>query len=83
MVDLKLQRPPARYAAVVMPLILSLMISGLVSMIATLHGVGMVQGFVWLWLGAWWMSWLVAFPSLLIVLPIARRIVALLVEPMR
>jgi hypothetical protein len=34
-------------------------------------------------LRAWGASWLVAFPSLLIVMPVVRRIVAAIVEPGR
>lgn len=33
------------------------------------------------WMGAWGVSWLVAFPALLLLLPVVRRIVALVVEP--
>ena len=78
---LKFKRLPARYAALLMPLILSLLMSAVVSFIATLKTVGMTAEVVGLWLDAWRISWLIAFPTLLIVLPFVRRIVALLVEP--
>jgi len=32
-------------------------------------------------MSAWMASWLVAFPTLLVVLPVVRRIVAALVQP--
>jgi hypothetical protein len=32
---------------------------------------------------AWGLSWLIAFPVLLLILPLVRRIVAALVEPAR
>jgi hypothetical protein len=35
------------------------------------------------WPTAWALSWLVAFPTLLMVLPLVRRIVALVVESPR
>jgi hypothetical protein len=71
---------PARYAAILMPLVLSIFMSCIVSLISTLraHGVG---GFETLgWLQAWGLSWVVAFPTLFLVLPMVRRIVAALVE---
>lgn len=81
MLNMKIRRLPARYGAVLMPLILSILMSGIVSFIATLNTVGFHYGIVGLWLGAWEVSWLIAFPTLLLVLPLVRRIVALLVEP--
>lgn len=78
---MKLKRLPARYAALLMPLALSLLMSAVVSFIATLKSVGMVSDIASLWLGAWEVSFLIAFPTLLVVLPLVRRFVALLVEP--
>lgn len=77
----KRPRLPARAAGILMPLILSLMMTFIVSAIATLRSAGLAPDILWLWLGAWGMSWLVAFPTLLLVLPLVRRIVAALVEP--
>src|SRR5665648_512544 len=79
--DMKFKRLPARYGALLLPLTLSLLMSGVVSFIATLKSVGMVSNIAGLWLGAWQVSFLIAFPTLLVVLPLVRRIVALLVEP--
>lgn len=78
---MKFKRLPARYGALLMPLTLSLLMSGVVSFIATLKSVGMVSNIVSLWLGAWQVSFLIAFPALLVIMPLVRRIVALLVEP--
>ena len=75
------KRLPARYGALLMPLTLSLLMSGVVSFIATLKSVGVVSNLADLWLGAWQVSFLIAFPTLLVVLPLVRRIVSLLVEP--
>jgi hypothetical protein len=63
---------PARYFQLVLPLILSLLMTCVVSFISTWRSVGFVDGFVRLWLGAWGLSWLVAFPLLLVVMPLAR-----------
>ena len=71
---------PARYAAIVMPLTLSVLMTFVVSAIATLKSLGPTQAFIATWPAAWAISWLVAFPTLLAVLPLVRRIVALVVE---
>jgi len=71
---------PVRYAAIVMPLVLSVLMTFVVSAIATLKVLGPTPAFVSSWPTAWALSWLVAFPTLLAVLPLVRRIVALVVE---
>jgi hypothetical protein len=50
------------------------------SAVATLINAGWTTGFVATWPYAWGASWLMAFPSLLLVLPIVRRIVAAIVD---
>jgi Protein of unknown function (DUF2798) len=72
---------PARYAGLVMPLLLSILMTAVVSLVSTWHGLGLVPGFVSLWLSAWAWSWAVAFPTLLLALPLVRRMTAALVEP--
>lgn len=71
---------PARYAAVVMPLLLSLFMTCIVSLISTFMGLGPVPDFVRVWLSAWGISWVLAFPTLLMVLPLVRRATAALVR---
>jgi hypothetical protein len=72
---------PARYAPVVMPFVLSVLMTAVVSMISTLKSLGATPEFLSTWPVAWGLSWLVAFPTLLIVLPLVRRIVAMVVAP--
>src|SRR4051794_29782688 len=67
---------PARYAPVVMPFVLSILMTAVVSVISTLRSLGATPAFLATWPGAWALSWLVAFPTLLMVLPLVRRIVA-------
>ena len=71
---------PARFAPIVMPLILSVLMTFVVSVISTLKSLGPTPAFLATWPGAWALSWLVGFPTLLVVLPLVRRIVSLLVE---
>lgn len=71
---------PPRAALVVTPLILSILMTNIVSLISTLNGVGLAPNFLDLWLRAWGLSWVVAFPVLLFVLPAVRRATAALVH---
>jgi len=72
---------PARFAPIAFGFVLSAMMSFLVSGIATFRNAGPVDNFMQLWVGAWLPSWLIAFPVVLVVAPIARRVVGSLVRP--
>ncbi len=74
-------RLPARYAGVAMPFLLSILMTFVVSGISTVKALGPTAEFLRTWPGAWALSWLVAFPTLLLVLPVVRRLVALVVAP--
>ena len=71
---------PARFAPVVFGFILSGFMSFIVSGIATIRTAGMVDGVMGLWLGSWAPSWIVAFPTVLFVAPLTRKLVAKLVR---
>ena len=69
-----------RYAPVLFGLLLSGLMSLVVSGIATYRAVDSVDGFGELWMSSWGSSWLVAFPTVLVVAPFVRRIVARVVR---
>ena len=56
-----------------MPLILSGIMSGSISCFNIYLKVGAVEGFLGIWLDAWSLSWMMAFPLILIVLPLVRN----------
>lgn len=72
---------PARFAPFLFGLILSGLMSCMVSGIATLRAVGLVSGLFGQWMTAWTISWAVAFPAVLIMAPITRKLVAALTRP--
>ena len=76
---LGLRKLPARSAAWVMPLLLSLLMTFIVSLISTVRVAGLTLELPRLWLSAWALSWVVAFPTLLLVLPVVRRATAAIV----
>lgn len=71
---------PARYAPILFGLILSALMSFLVSGIATFRNAGLVDGFFLTWINAWLPSWAIAFPVVLVVAPIARKLVGVVVK---
>ena len=70
---------PARYAQILFGFFLSGMMSFLVSGLSTLRALGLDANFVPAWMGNWAVSWATAFPVVLVVAPITRRIVARMV----
>lgn len=78
----RFRRLPAHYNRWVMPLLLSIIMTCVVSLISTLRSIGVAPHFLSIWLGSWGLSWLVAFPTLLLVLPLVRKLTAMLVEPL-
>lgn len=71
---------PQRFAPLLFGLILSGLMSLLVSGIATWRAVGFDESYPSLWLGAWLTAWMVAFPTVLVVAPLTRKLVGLLVR---
>ena len=72
---------PQKYAPGMFALILSGLMSLLVSGISAFRLTGMEEGFIDIWRGAWLASWSIAFPAVLVIAPLARRMVARLTAP--
>ena len=66
---------PTRFAPILFSLCLSVIISCVVSGVATLNAAGLSDAFFGLWGAAWHKSWIVAFPTILVVAPLTRRFV--------
>lgn len=62
-------------------LMLSGMMSFLVSGLSTALAAGVNAHFPLMWLSAWLPSWAIAFPSVLVVAPFVRRILARIIIP--
>ena len=77
---LGIRKLPPGYAPVVHPLILSVLMTFIVSLVSTLRGIGLAPDLVQVWLGSWAISWFIAFPTLLLVLPLVRRATSAIVR---
>ena len=62
------------------PLFLSFIMSGIVSFISLVRSLGFNAPLLSPWLDAWMLSWLIAFPTVLLVLPMARKLAMSLVR---
>lgn len=80
---LPLRKLPPRYAGIIIPLLLSVLMTFVVSGISTLRILGPGMAFLRAWPFNWAMSWAIAFPTLLAVLPMVRRLTSALVQPPR
>jgi hypothetical protein len=76
-------RLPPRYNAYALPLVVTGVMTLVVAAISTLRAIGFAPSFVSTWLSAWLLSWMVAFPVMVLIMPMAKRAVALIVEPPR
>lgn len=72
---------PPRFAPVLFGLLLSGLMSFVVSGIATFRAMGWQDYFLTAWMESWLFSWAVAFPTVLVVAPLARKLVARLTKP--
>lgn len=70
---------PARYASLVLPFFLTCVMTCVVSGISTLRVAGIGPGVLGTWLVSWGLSWAVAYPTMLLVLPSVKKLVAALV----
>lgn len=71
---------PKSMAAFLSPLILSGLVTAIVSAVSTARGIGFCPAFVSTWMCSWRMAWAIAFPCLLILIPVVRRFLAAIVE---
>ena len=78
-----MRKLPARYHWLVLPLVMSIFMTCVVSGVSIARVRGVDTGFVDAWLPAWGLSWIVAFPVLIAIMPLVRRIVGHLVEAPR
>lgn len=69
-----------KYSQLLFTFLTALFMSGVMSLVITLYNIGLVDGIVMIWLEAWLFAFIVAFPVINLILPIVRRLVALLVK---
>ncbi|MBP02178.1 MAG: hypothetical protein CMM25_05175 [Rhodospirillaceae bacterium] len=66
---------PVRFSHILYCSLLSLFMTFVVSGVSTLSAIGISEDFGLSWMTAWYRSWLIAFPAILILAPITRKLV--------
>ena len=65
---------------IVMPLLMSGMMSGIICMVNLVRALGWSRAALAAWPGTWLLAWAVAFPTVLLVIPVVKRITGRLVR---
>ena len=68
-----------KYEMILFAFIMSLFMSLFMSFVITLINIGFIDEFIRFWLGAFWKAFLIAFPTILVVVPQVRKITSKLV----
>lgn len=77
---MKLRKLHKRHNAIVVPLLLSLLMTCVVSGVSVVRTQGLTPLALQTWPSTWLLSWVLAFPVLLVMLPLVRRLAGLVVE---
>lgn len=72
----RIPKLPPKYALIVMPLLMS----GIICMVNLVRALGWSRAALAAWPGTWLLAWAVAFPTVLLVIPVVKRITGRLVR---
>ncbi len=75
----RVRKLPSSAMGIVLPFLLSIVMTFVVSGVSTVLGIGLVEGLIGRWMRAWAFSWVIAFPVLLIALPVVRKAATMIV----
>lgn len=65
-----------RYEFYIFSFLVTMFMSFVISGVLVVVNLGIVDSFLIIWLHAWWKAWLVAFPSVLFIIPVVRKLMA-------
>lgn len=71
---------PKKYAPIVFAFFMALLMSCFMSLVISIFNVGWVHNIVSIWLKAWAFAFCVAFPTVVIVSPVVKKLVNHLIE---
>jgi hypothetical protein len=71
---------PKTHTTYVFSFFMALLMSSIMSSIISIANVGLVNGIVGIWLKAWGLAFLIALPTMTLITPLVRKLVALVVE---
>lgn len=68
-----------KYHGIVFAFFMAFLMSCLMSLVITLFNVGLVNNIFSLWIKAWGFAFIIAFPAVILVTPVVRKLVNLVV----
>ena len=71
---------PASYMRYALPAGTTIFMTFLVSGVATWRALGVVPGMFGTWMTSWGIAWLIAFPTMLVMMPLVRRWLGRIIE---
>ena len=71
---------PKKYMSFLISFFMALLMSCTMSLVIIIFNVGLIEGFVSIWLKAWGFSFIVAFPTVIVISPIVGKLVNLVIE---
>lgn len=69
-----------KYEMLVFAFCMGLFMSFFMSFVITLINLGLVDGFIGFWMSAFWKAFIIAFPTILLVVPKVKKIVSILIK---
>jgi len=69
-----------KYEMLLFSFLMSLFMSGFMSFVVTMMNLGLIDNFIFIWLSAYWKAFIIAFPTIFIVVPQVRKVVSVLVK---
>lgn len=75
-----IKKLPPQSIKYIRPFVTAAMMSFIMSGIITYKNVGFIEDFVSVWMSAWITAWVIAYPVLFVVIPIAQRVINLIVD---
>lgn len=76
----RIPKLPPKYALVVMPFFMSGMMSGIICMVNLLRAMGWSVQALHAWPTTWLLAWAVAFPTVMLVMPLVKNLTTGLVR---
>lgn len=64
-----------QYAPQVFSFFMALLMSSIMSFIISIFNIGIVNGIFFIWLKAWALAFIIAFPTIILITPLVRKLV--------
>ena len=71
---------PNRFKSILFSFFLSIFMTFIVSGVSSFTAVGLTENLLYFWPTAWYRSWIIAFPAMLIIAPITRNLVSIITK---